>query len=384
MRRRWGISKIRENGDLHHAVDALVIACTTDGMIQRASRYAQYRETLYTQDETSRFVVDPDTGEVVGQFPYPWPDFRKELEARLSADPEWAVIALGLPLYDAGEVIPRPLFVSRMPRRKVSGPAHLETIKSPPIALEDGTQALVVKTELTKLKLDKSGEIAGYYMPQSDRLLYEALKAQLAKFGGDGKKAFAESFRKPKRDGTPGPVVNKVKICEKTTSYVPVHGGKGSANNDSMIRIDVFHVEGDGYYFVPIYVADTLKPEHPNRACVAYKPLAEWKEMKDEDFLFSLYPNDLFRVTHRRGLKLTKAQKDSSLPDSYETTSEMLYFTGANIHVASISVRNHDNSYLAGLGIKTLESLEKYTVDVLGRYNPVKKEKRQTFSGKEQ
>ena len=163
-----------------------------------------------------------------------------------------------------------------------------------------------------------------------------------------------------------------------------MHGGKGSANNDSMIRIDVFHVEGDGYYFVPIYVADTLKPELPNRACVAYKPLAEWKEMKDEDFLFSLYPNDLFRVTHRRGLKLTKAQKDSSLPDSYETTSEMLYFITANISVASISGRNHDNSYLiSGLGIKTLESLEKYTVDVLGRYNPVKKEKRQTFSGKE-
>ena len=37
-------------------------------------------------------------------------------------------------------------------------------------------------------------------MPSSDTLLYEALKAQLRRFGGDGKKAFAEQFYKPKAD----------------------------------------------------------------------------------------------------------------------------------------------------------------------------------------
>ena len=274
----------------------------------------------------------------------------------------------------------RPLFVSRMPRRKVTGPAHKETIKSGK-ALKSGQ--MVVKKTLADLKLDKDGEIADYYMPQSDRLLYEALKARLSQFGGDGKKAFAEEFHKPKSDGTPGPIVNKVKLCEPTTLNVSVHGGNGVADNDSMVRIDVFHVENDGYYFVPIYVADTLKPELPNRACVAHKPYSEWKKMRDEDFIFSLYPNDLVKVTHKKALKLTRAQKDSDLPESYETKSEMVYYAGADMSGAAITCRNHDNSYLLkGTGLKTLASLEKYTVGVLGEYHPVKKEIRQTFGRK--
>ena len=381
MRKRWGITKIRENGDLHHAVDALVIACTTDGMIQQMSRYAALRECEYVQTEAGSVAVSQHTGEVLRQFPYPWPEFRRELEARLGDDPRRAVISQRFPVYVNGDIPVRKLFVSRMPRRKVTGAAHKETVKSPK-ALKDGV--VVVKRALTNLKLDpKTGEIANYYMPQSDRLLYEALKEQLKKYGGNGTKAFAEPFHKPKSDGTPGPVVNKVKLCEPTTLNVPVLKGTGVADNDSMVRIDVFHVENDGYYFVPIYIADTLKKELPNKACVAYKPYEQWKEMADKDFIFSLYPNDLLRVTHKTKLKLTKAQKESRLPDTYETKQELLYYISANIHTAAIGCRNHDNTYeIGGMGIKTLEKLEKFTVDVLGEYHKVEKEPRMAFGGK--
>lgn len=377
LRKRWGIAKVRANGDLHHAVDALVIACTTDRMIQQVSRYEAYHETRYVQGEEAAFAVDPDTGEVINKFPYPWPRFREELEARLSQDPCHAVRNLRLPLYMAEDIPVRPLFVSRMPRRKVTGAAHKETVKS----LRDGM--MVVKKPLTDLKLDKNGEIANYYNPDSDRLLYEALKARLRLFGGDGQKAFAAPFRKPKSDGTPGPLVNKVKLCEATTLHVPIHGGKGAADNDSMVRIDVFFVEGDGYYFVPLYVADTLKAELPNKACVQRKPFSEWAEMDEKDFLFSLYPNDLIKVTSKKAITLSKAQKDSDLKDSYEAKNELLYFVSASISTASLTCRNHDSSYkIDSLGIKTLVSLEKYTVDVLGEYHPVKRETRQTFAGR--
>lgn len=114
-----------------------------------------------------------------------------------------------------------------------------------------------MRKALTELKLDKDGEIKDYYMPSSDTLLYEALKAQLRRFGGDGTKAFAEPFYKPKADGTPGPLVRKVKTTEKATLTVPVHGG--AASNDTMVRVDVFLVPGDGYYWVPVYVADTAE-----------------------------------------------------------------------------------------------------------------------------
>lgn len=75
-----------------------------------------------------------------------------------------------------------------------------------------------------------------------------------------------------------------MKTIEKATLTVPVHGG--AASNDTMVRVDVFLVPGDGYYWVPVYVADTLKPELPNRAVVAFKPYSEWKEMREEDFIF--------------------------------------------------------------------------------------------------
>ena len=380
MRKRWGISKIRENGDLHHAVDALVIACTTDGMIQQVSRYAALRECEYVQTEGGSLAVSVHTGEVLKSFPYPWPEFRRELEARLGDDPRRAVMSPRFPVYLNNDIPVRKLFVSRMPRRKVTGAAHKETIKSPK-ALQDGV--VVTKRPLTSLKLDKNGEIANYYMPQSDRLLYEALKEQLMKHGGDGAKAFTQPFHKPKSDGTPGPIVNKVKLCEPTTLYVPVLKGTGVADNDSMVRIDVFYVEGEGYYFVPIYIADTLKKELPSKACVAFKPYEDWKAMSDENFIFSLYPNDLMRVTHKNKLKLTKAQKESTLPDTYETKQELLYYIGADISTASVAGRTHDNSYMTrGVGIKTLEKLEKFTVDVLGEYHKVEREPRMAFNRK--
>lgn len=381
MRKRWGIQKIRENGDLHHAVDALVIACTTDGMIQQVSRYTALRECEYVQTEEGSVAIARHTGEVLKRFPYPWSEFRRELEARLGDDPVRAVISQRFPVYANGDIPVRKLFVSRMPRRKVTGAIHKETIKSPK-ALDDGI--VVVKRALTDLKLDpKTGEIANYYMPQSDRLLYEALKEALQKHGGDGAKAFAQPFHKPKSDGTPGPIVNKVKIWEPTTLNVPVLKGTGVADNDSMVRIDVFHVENDGYYFVPIYIADTLKTELPNKACTRRKPYAEWKEMDPKDFLFSLYPNDLIRVTSQKGLTLSKAQKESTLPATYETKQEMLYYISAGISVASIACRTHDSSYeIRSMGIKTLEKLEKFTVDVLGEYHKVEKEPRMPFHKK--
>ena len=80
---------------------------------------------------------------------------------------------------------------------------------------------------------------------------------------------------------------------------------------------------------------------------------------------------------------MTKAQKESDLAESYETKSELLYFVSAGISGASLTCRNHDNSYMiSSLGIKTLEAFEKYTVDVLGNYYPVKKERRIPFGKK--
>ena len=105
--------------------------------------------------------------------------------------------------------------------------------------------------------------------------------------------------------------------------------------------------------------------------------------MKEDDFIFSLFPNDLIRVSHKRGLTLTKVFTASTLPSTVEVKSEFLYYKGAGIAGAVISCINHNNTYeVKSLGIKTLEKLEKCTVDVLGEVHTVKEKKRQSFSGK--
>lgn len=384
LRGRWGIKKLREDGDLHHCKDAVVIAATSPSMIQRLTDYYKEEERLFMG---RTHFVDPETGEVLTrkefqqrfapQFPQPWSRFREELEARLDPiDPTEALMALNLSTYefDPEKKIP-PVFVSHMPKHTVTGAAHKETIRS---RTETGT---VVKTALTSLKLDKNGEIDGYYNPQTDPRLYQALVERLRQFDGKGEKAFAEPFYKPKKDGTPGPRVDKVKIERK--SSLSVSTDRGVADNGRMVRIDVFRVPDDGYYFVPVYVADTKKKILPSRAVVRGKLPEEWKQMKPEHFLFSLFKGDLIRVENSKGISLALAEKAVG-EKTIEVKSGLFYFCGANISNCSIEVETHDRRYSKGsLGVKTLTLIEKCQVDVLGNVSKVRlPETRLEFRGR--
>lgn len=376
MRKRWGIEKIREDGDLHHAVDASVIACVTESMIQRVSEYSKRQELQYSTGEDGSYVIDYE-GVVIDRFPFPYPEFRKELDVRTFNDPRGALTSLNLPNYSQEDILEvQPCFVSRAPRHKVTGVAHKDTIRS---GREDGF--VISKVPLSKLKLDNNGEIENYYKPESDRLLYDALKNRLKEFGGNASKAFEEEFHKPKSDGSEGPIVKKAKLIEKSTLNVRARGKYGVADNGSMVRIDVFFVEREGYYFVPIYVSDTVKPKLPNKACVSNKPYSEWKTMSDENFIFSLYPNDLIKVKSKKDMKMKLKLSGSTLADSCLVNDAFFYFIKAGISTASITAENHDGSYVINsLGIKTLEKIEKYTVDPLGNVSKVNRENRMGFN----
>lgn len=381
VRKRWGINKIREDGDIHHAVDAVVIGCITNSMIKKISEYSKYRELEFVDPHTNEIMdIDRRTGELVNRFPMPYDWFRDELMIRTSSDPTRVLHEKPLPNYAADEEV-EPIFVSRMPKRKVSGAAHKETIRRKHID-EDGVEYTVSKVPLVSLKL-KNGEIEGYFNPASDMLLYNALKQRLAMYGGDGKKAFADStepFRKPKHDGTDGPIVKKVKIQSKATLSVQVQNKTAIADNGSMVRVDVFFVENEGYYLVPVYVADTVKPELPSRAIVGGKPYDKWKVMDNDNFVFSLYPNDLIKVKSKRDMKFNLVSPDSTLAKNYTAKESFLYYKGTDISTAAVTAINHDNTYkLRGLGVKSLLSIEKYSVDVLGNITKVNKEKRMGF-----
>lgn len=402
LRKRWGLMQKDRSTDRHHAMDAVVVACCTDGMIQKISRSIQYREVLYKgQARPDYDIVDVETGEIISleelsreewdercgaQVPPPWEHFKEELEIRMGEDPKnfldthsdvQNIFRYPPDVYESIH----PIFVSRMPNHKVTGAAHADTIRSPR-HYEDGGEVfeeggyVLTRTSITELKLDKNGEIANYYNKESDMLLYNALKRQLELYNNDGKKAFAEDFHKPKADGSQGPVVKKVKLYKKMSLGVPTNGGKGIAENANggMIRVDVFQENGK-YYFVPVYTSDVVKKRLPNRAVVANKPYADWKEMKDENFIFSLYSRDLIGFKHPKGKKV----KDKDGAERI-LTDEIVYYIGADIHTASFNGKAHDGSYeYRGLGILSLKELKKYYVDVLGNISEVKNEKRMGF-----
>ena len=174
--------------------------------------------------------------------------------------------------------------------------------------------------------------------------------------------------------------VKKVKTIEKRSISVPLADDTAAADNGSMVRVDVFYVDGEGYYLVPIYVADTVKKELPNRAITRDRSYNDWKVMDDKDFIFSLYPNDLIKVTSKKDMKFSLVRKESTLDKEYHTKTELLYYKYTGITTASVKVINHDNTYkIDNMGVKTLLSIEKYEVDVLGNIHKVNKEKRMGF-----
>lgn len=400
LRKRWGLPHKDRSTDTHHAMDAVTIACCTEGMINKISRSMQILELRYMRNGR---MVDEETGEIYDRenytlqewkdkfgvhIPRPWETFKDELDVRMGEDPlnfldthPDVAKELDYPEYyypdekSNWKGFIRPIFVSRMPNHKVTGQANKDTVRSPKL-FEEGY--VISKVPLTSLKL-KDGEIANYYNKESDMLLYNALKRQLELYSNDAAKAFAQPFHKPKADGNQGPVVKKVKVVDKQSSGVYVHEGKGITANGDMIRIDIFR-ENEKYYFVPIYAADVVKKVLPNKAATAHKNYDEWREMKDENFVFSLYPKDLIHVKTKKedGLKLKMANGGM-----VKRQEEYVYFSVANISTASIAGFANDKSFsFEGLGIQSLTIFEKCQVDVLGNISVVKHEKRMDFSAK--
>ena len=371
LRARWGLLKVREAGDLHHALDAAVVAACSHGMVKRLSDHAR-------RDELERVRsghVDPQTGEVLdisavrkleSHFPTPWPYFRDELQACLSPQPALGLMHLPGWTPERAQAV-QPVRVSRAPLRRGLGAAHQETIRSAKLLAEGKSS---VKTPLADLKLRDLPNIVGFEDPRNAALI-AALKQRLEAHGDDGKKAFKEPFYKPSQPGKTAPLVRTVNLSETQKSGLPVRRGQGMgiANNGAMLRVDIF-TDGKRFHAVPLYVADAVRTELPNRAVVAFKPEDEWTLMDASAgyrFLFSLHANDWVQVS----------LKGENLP-------RVGYFSGLDRSTGAISLWAHDRNQavgkdglIRGIGIKTALSVEKFHVDLLGSLYPVRHEVRQ-------
>ncbi len=375
LRARWGLIKHREHGDLHHALDAAVIAATSRSLVKRIADHSRHNELATVRGTQG---IDPATGEILDleairqgeeRFPEPWPHFRAELLGRLSNNP--AEKLAGVPGYDTAVLASiQPVRVSRAPMRRNLGAAHQETIRS---AGRDGKllndsksgPRTANKTLLGELKLKDLPNIVGSDDPREQPWITE-LKHRLELFNGDAAKAFAPSqpplFR-PSAPGKDSPVIRSVKLLAVQKSGISIRNG--IAKNGSMLRVDIF-TKGGKFHAVPIYVADLVREEFPNRAVVAHKPESEWTLMDESfTFLFSLHPNDWLKVTFR----------DGSCREGY--------FGGLDRASGTIDLWLHDrdtrvakDGVLRGIGIKTAVSLEKFDVSFLGELHRARPRRR--------
>jgi CRISPR-associated endonuclease Csn1 len=370
LRARWGLNKVRADGDLHHALDAAVVAACSHSMVKRLSDHSRHKEL----EQVRNGYIDPQSGEVLDiaalrqieeHFPKPWPHFQHELNAWLNPNP--ALQLEHLPDYPKQYLkFAHPVRVSRAPLRRGTGQAHQETIRSAK-RLEEGISS--VKTPLANLKLKDIENIVGFDDPRNEKLI-NAIRERLQQHNDDGKKAFKEPLYKPSKEGKTAPEVRSVNLASTQKNGLPVRGG--IAANGDMLRVDIF-TDGKKFYAVPLYVADAVKKlaDLPNRAVVAFKPEDEWTVMdvdKGYRFLFSLHPNDWVRVQ----------QKGKPMIEGY--------FGGAHRGTGNINIWAHDRNrsvgkdgLIEGIGIKTALSVQKFHVDMLGRLYPAQIETRQAL-----
>lgn len=367
LRLRWGLTKDRAASDRHHALDAVVIAACSHAMVKRLADYSKNKELEFLRTG----FADPETGEIINptayskladKFPLPWQHFRDELHTRLLNDDvnDMRTLLTALGSYSEVELQNlKPLFVSRAPQRRNLGAAHKETIYSQPEKLRPSGN-VIERVALAALSIADLGRLVD---PHRNERLYSAIRERLNAFGGKGDKAFTAGnpLYKPDTEGNPtGPVVRSVRLVINSMTGVALRGGL--AKNDSMVRVDVFNVMGK-YYLVPVYVHH-LVSGIPNRGIVQSKPESEWATVSEEDFIFSLYPNDYVRI---------------------RTAKETIvgYYGGCDRATGAISIWAHDRAVkvgkdglIRGIGVRSALEFASFSVDVLGSVFPSKPEPR--------
>jgi CRISPR-associated endonuclease Csn1 len=335
LRRAWGLDDLKkdENGkrlenDQHHALDAIVVAATTQSMLQRLTKAAQEAER---QGQPRGF------------------DFTH----------------VDLPAAGFREIVRdtvRQVFVSRAERRRARGEAHAATIKR----VEDvaGVPTVFERKAVEKLTL---ADLENIPIPEPYGRIGDP--AKLRDEMVETLRAWIEA-KKPK-DKPPlspkGDVIRKVRVATNDKVAVSVRGG--TADRGEMARVDVFSKPDKRrkirYYLVPIYphhIADReTYPEPPNRAAIAYALEADWTVIDPSfNFLFSLYGNTLLEVAKSDGVVIRG------------------YFRGMDRSTGAITLAPPENprTLIRGIGAKTLEQFIKLNVDRLGNVTTVKNEVR--------
>ena len=314
LRRGWGVQDLKKNAagdrvddDRHHALDALVVAATTEAALQSLTRAFQEAESIGAPRDFAR--LDP-----------PWPGFVAEARDKLAG-----------------------VFVSRAERRRARGEAHGATIRQ--TVGVDGGLAVYERRGVDSLGEKDLSRIKD---PERNAKLMEALREWIA--------AGKPKDRKPL--SPKGDPVSKVRL--RTNKKADVLVRDGAADRGEMVRVDVFRKKNRRaaweYFVIPVYphqVANRAEwPAPPDRAVQANTPEERWPKLDEShQFLWSIYPLSWVALV----------KSDGEVIEGY--------FRGLSRNTGAFIVSPQHSKEITreGIGTRTLRTFRKFTVDRLGR-----------------
>ena len=341
LRKMYGIGgKDREANNCHHAVDACIVATTSQGQIQKISTWHKYQElgakhqTITVEnDDGTEFQITQGDFEAERQMLPPWEDFAKEVRIRTGESYDVNQIEKladfrdkfrDFKSYDAEflQTI-HPLFVSRLPKRSLKGKAHEETIRSP--KTKDGDQRLTRKNLDKKfienyLKNPAKSWLENSVLPESDKVLYAQIKTLLDE---KGEKAFDEpiykNHKRVDKNGNPLSPVTTIKVYESkpVTSGVLLNHGTQFADNGKTICLNIYRRKGhDGkfkFFAAPLYIHSLNRkslPILPTPTGRGKEEKADFDKIRNADGLVmatpengfelvaQVFPNDYIRIRY--------------------------------------------------------------------------------------
>ena len=156
LRAHWGLLKNRDT-HRHHALDAIVLAFSTQSMVQKISEWSE-NEEVWSKDRKGLEIVDERTDEKQPTkfkkgkkpFPTPWETFRKDLLGKIDN-----------------------VFISSPPRCKMSQKAHADTLVTTKKKNEKKIKNIPKDSPESSLGLVRGGKPKDWAILRTDIYQYE-------------------------------------------------------------------------------------------------------------------------------------------------------------------------------------------------------------------
>lgn len=344
---------------LHHALDAVVIACTDDKMTYRIQNYEKLKKVLY----------DEETGEELSttKFDPPYPEFYKEVLYRIyERDYQTMISKLSkLDNYQGYHFKQDDCYVfypSRATNKNITGPLTKDTI----LGFNEHLNVITKRISVHDIS-DKNIESI-LYKDNGSKAQYEAIK----KWMQEGKPT-----QFPVLPGK-GNYIKKVVLIESEDPRKRVQlREKAFAENAEVIRVDVYQKkEDDGkLYFVPIFYYQIEREKRLEKGHKIQSVLYEmmWAQGDKREFLTSIQLQNEF-------IKLLSLPRYSLIEIELKNGSKGLcYSAGASsgfFEIYSILGDNQDllNSQLFNkinnryqLTVSTIKSIKLHNISILGK-----------------